>query len=70
MSKDCISKMKMVRTTSRVLGEFRKNPTKVFFDTLDITIENSNVYRVNKRQVLAYLIKKVNELEKDLNETN
>ena len=70
MSKDRISKMKMIKNTSHVLDEFRKNPTKVFFDTLEITIDNAYVYRVSKKQVLSYLTKKVGELEKKINETN
>lgn len=61
-----ISKMRMIKQTSHVLGEFRKNPSKVFFDTLDITIDNANVYRVTKKQVLLYLDKKVKELEKEI----
>ena len=66
MSNETISKLKMIKTTSKVLGEFRKNPNKVFFDTLDITIDNANVYRVTKKQVLLYLDKKVKELEKQI----
>ena len=70
MGNERISKMKMIRSTSHVLGEFRKNPSKVFFDTLEITIDNAYVYRVSKKQVLSYLSKKVVELEKKINETN
>ncbi|GAH11040.1 unnamed protein product [marine sediment metagenome] len=58
------NKISMIRNTSRVLGEFRKNPSKVFFDCLEMTISNHNVYKVTKKDVLIYLKKKISDLEK------
>lgn len=66
MTTDSISRIKMIRSTSKILGEFKRNPSKVFFDTLDTTIDNAYVYRVTKKRVLAYLDKKVRELEKEI----
>lgn len=59
------NKINMIRNTSKILGEFRKNPSKVFFDTLQVTISNHNVYKVTKKEVLTYLKKKISELEKE-----
>lgn len=58
------NKISMIRQTSRVLGEFRKNPTKVFFDSLEMTITNHNVYKVTKQETIQFLKKKISELEK------
>lgn len=66
MTKESISRLKMIKSSSKVLNDFRKNPSKVFFDTLNVTIDNSYVYGVNKKQVLLYLDKKIKELEKEI----
>lgn len=61
-----VSKTRMIRNTSKILNEFKKDPSKVFFDTFENMIDNAYVYRVTKKQVLEYLTKKVSELEKEI----
>lgn len=63
MGTDKISGMKLARGMSRVVKEFRNNPHKVFFDTLNTTIDHHYVYGIDKKEIIKYLEGKVKELE-------
>ena len=60
------TKTRMIRNTSKILSEFKKDPKKVFFDTFENMIENAYVYKVNKKEIIEYLDKKLNQLENEL----
>lgn len=62
MSGQKISIGKLAKGTSNVLREFKNNPQKVFFDTLNTTIDNYFIYRVGKTEVIEFLEKKLKEL--------
>jgi len=63
MGNQKISIGKLAKGTSNVIREFKNNPQKVFFDTMNTTIDNYFVYGVKKEKVIEFLEKKLKELE-------
>lgn len=53
---------KMAKGTTKVLREFKNNPSKLFFDTINSVVDNYFVYNVDKKDVIEFLEKKVKEL--------